>query len=334
MKPTAPNPLPGLIQAFFCQRLQEQRQLSPCTVASYRDTFRLLLQFVQRESKRAPHQQRLEDLDASTILSFLNYLEKRRHNSARTRNARLAAIRSFMHYVAQQEPATLALTSRVLAIPSKRFDRPMLGYLSHPEIQAILEAPETSTWNGQRDRVLFRLLYNTGARVSEIVALNRADIQWEPACLVQLQGKGRKLRAVPIWKSTARQLKQWMSQVAAHPDAPLFANRFGQRLSRSGIEKRLRLTVKAALARCVSLAGRTISPHTFRHTTAMHLLQNGVDITVIALWLGHESPATTHHYVELDLTMKQQALRRLEAPKTKSGRFEPTDQLLEFLEGL
>lgn len=334
MKPAAPNPLPRLIQAFFCQRLQEQRQLSPCTVASYRDTFRLLLKFVQQESKRAPHQQRLQDLDAPMILRFLNHLEKHRHNSARTRNARLAAIRSFMHYVAHQEPAALALTTRVLAIPSKRFDRPRLDYLSHPEVQAILEAPDASTWSGRRDRVLLRLLYNTGARVSEVAALNRADIQWGSVCLVQLHGKGRKQRALPVWKSTTKQLKQWIGQVPAQPDAPLFANRFGQRLPRSGIEKRLRLTVRAALARCNSLRGRTISPHTFRHTTAMHLLQNGVDITVIALWLGHENPATTHHYVELDLTMKQQALRKLDAPKVKSWRFEPTDQLLEFLETL
>jgi site-specific recombinase XerD len=334
MKATAPDPMPRLLQAFFCERLQKQRQMSPCTVAVYRDTFRLLLKFVQRETKRAPDQQRLQDLDAPLILRFLDHLEKERHNSPRTRNARLAAIRSFMHYVAYQEPTAVAMTTRVLAIPIKRYDRPLLDHLSVQEMKAILEAPSSSTWSGQRDRMLFRLLYNTGARVSEIATLSRADIRVGPPCLVQLQGKGRKQRAVPVWKSTAKELKFWLKRLSSEPNTPLFANRFGQRLSRSGIEKRLRSAVQAAIPHCDSLRGRTISPHTFRHTTAMHLLQNGVDITVIALWLGHESPATTHHYVELDINMKQQALRKLAAPKVRSTRFEPTDRLLEFLEAL
>jgi integrase/recombinase XerD len=334
MKKAAPDPLPRLIQAFFCERLQAQRQMSPCTVAGYRDTFRLLLKFVQRKIKRAPDKQRLQDLDAPLILRFLDHLEKERHNSPRTRNARLAAIRSFMHYVAHQEPTALAVAARVLAIPSKRYDRPLLDYLSRQDMSTILDTPASSTWSGQRDRVLLRLLYNTGARVSEITALSRADVRLGPPCLVQLHGKGRKQRAVPVWKSTAKELKLWLKQVSDEPDAPLFANRFGQRLSRSGIEKRLRLTVQAATPQCESLRSRTISPHTFRHTTAMHLLQNGVDITVIALWLGHESPATTHHYIELDLAMKQQALQKLAAPKMKARRFEPTDQLLTFLETL
>jgi integrase/recombinase XerD len=243
-------------------------------------------------------------------------LEKERQNSSRTRNARLAAIRSFMHYVAYQEPAAAAITARVLAIPTKRYDRRLLDYLSHEEMHAILDAPLSSTWSGQRDCVLLRLLYNTGARVSEIAALSRADIRFGRPCLVQLHGKGRKQRAVPVWNSTAKELKLWLKQAPHEPDTPLFANRFGQRLSRSGIEKRLRLAVQAAISQCDSLRSRTISPHTFRHTTAMHLLQNGVDITVIALWLGHESPATTHHYIELDLAMKRRALEKLAAPKT------------------
>jgi len=334
MKKPAPNPLPRLVQAFFCERLQEQRQVSPCTLASYRDTFRLLLQFIEQESKRLPAQQRLQDLDAPILLRFLSHLEKERHSSPRTRNARLAAIRSFMHYVAHQEPAALAMTARVLAIPTKRYDRPRLDYLSHAEVHAILDAPDPGTWSGRRDRVLFGLLYNTGGRVSEIAALRRADIQCGVPCLVQLQGKGRKQRSLPVWASTAKQLKLWLKQVPDDTDAPLFANRFGQRLSRSGIEKRLRLTVKAALPQCSSLRGRSVSPHTFRHTTAMHLLQNGVDITVIALWLGHEGPATTHHYIQLDLTMKQQALQKLNVPKTQTCRFKPTDRLLAFLETL
>lgn len=334
MKKAAPDPLPRLIQAFFCERLQAQRQSSPCTVASYRDTFRLLLKFVERQTRRSPAQQRLQDLDAPLILRFLDHLEKERHNAPRTRNARLAAIRAFMHYAAFEEPAAVALVARVLAIPAKRYNRPLLGYLSVQEMSAILEAPSPSTWSGQRDRVLLRLLYNTGARVSEIVALSRSDIRWGPPCLVQLHGKGRKQRAVPVWKSTAKALHLWLRRVPEESQAPLFANRFGQRLSRSGIEKRLRLTVQAAIPRCPSLRSRAISPHTFRHTTAMHLLENGVDITIIALWLGHESPATTHHYIELDLAMKQRALQKLAAPNTKSCRFQPSDHLLNFLETL
>ena len=178
---------------------------------------------------------------------------------------------------------------------------------------------------------LLQLLYNTGARVSEVVALSRADIRLGPPCFVQLHGKGRKQRAVPVWKSTAKALKLWLKNVPNEPDTPLFSNRFGERLSRSGVEKRLRLTVQAAIPQCPSLRPRKISPHTFKHTTAMHLLENGVDITVIALWLGHESPATTHHYIELDLSMKRRALQKLAAPKTKSCRFEPSEQLLTFL---
>jgi site-specific recombinase XerD len=334
MKSAAPDPLSRLIQAFFCERLQTQRQVSPCTVAGYRDTFRLLLKFVQRETNRAPDRQRLQDLDAPLILRFLDHLEKERRNSPRTRNARLAAIRSFMHYVAFQEPAAVAMTTRVLAIPTKRYNRPLLECLSREEMQAILEAPTSSSWSGQRDRVLLRLLYNTGARVSEIVALSRADIQLGTPCLVRLHGKGRKDRAVPVWKSTARELRLWLKYVPSEPGTPLFANRFGQRLSRSGIGKRLRLTVRAAIPHCDSLRSRAVSPHTFRHTTAMHLLQNGVDITVIALWLGHESPATTHHYVELDMELKRRALEKLAAPNTKACRFHPSDALLAFLESL
>ena len=334
MKQTPTDPLPRLIQGFFCERLQNQRQMSPCTVASYRDTFRLLLKFTERETDRAPDRQRLQDLDAPLILRFLDHLEKERHNTPRTRNARLAAIRSFMHYVAYQEPAAAATIARVLAIPAKRYDQPVLEYLSSGELSSILAAPTESTWNGQRDRVLLRLLYNTGARVSEIAALNRADIRLGSPLLVQLHGKGRKQRVVPVWKSTARDLKQWLKRIPIEPDTPLFANRFGQRISRSGIEKRLRLTVQAAIPHCASLRSRNVTPHTFRHTTAMHLLQSGVDITVIALWLGHESPATTHHYIELDLAMKEQALQKLAEPKRKVCRFRPTDRLLAFLDTL
>jgi integrase/recombinase XerD len=326
--------LPGLIQAFFSERLQAQRQLSAATIASYRDTLRLLLNHIEQRTHRRPSQQVLEDWDAPHILQFLEQLEKQRANTARSRNLRLTAIHTFMHFVAQQAPEVLALTARVLAIPMKRFERPLLGYLSHPEIQAILSAPPSTTASGQRDRILFELMYNTGARVSEVAALNRQDLQLQPARLVQLQGKGRKQRVVPLWKSTAAHLKGWLTQNPGTPSAPLFANHLGQRLSRFGIQYRLQRAATHAARQCPSLKGRAVSPHLLRHTTAMHLLQAGNDITVIALWLGHESPATTHQYLELDLAMKDQCLKKLSSPNVKSPRFKPSDPLLKYLQGL
>jgi site-specific recombinase XerD len=328
------HPLPRLIQAFFSERLQAQRQLSPATIASYRDTLRLLLNYVEQQTHRHPNQQVLEDWDAPQILRFLEQLEKQRANTARSRNLRLSAIHTFMHFVAQQAPEVLALTGRVLAIPMKRFERPLLGYLSQPEMQAILSAPASTTTSGQRDRILFQLMYNTGARVSELAALNRQDIQLQSARVVQLQGKGRKQRAVPLWKSTAAHLRDWLAQNPGTPNTPLFTNHLGQRLSRFGIQYRLQRAAAHAAIHCPSLKGRAISPHLLRHTTAMHLLQAGNDITVIALWLGHESPATTHQYLELDLAMKDQCLKKLSAPKTQGPRFKPGDRLLKYLEGL
>ncbi len=332
-KPT-PNPLPALVQTFFTQHLTNQRQLSPCTVASYRDTFRLLLAYVRDQTRREPAHQRLEDWDAPPILDFLDHLEKQRHCCVRSRNARLAALHCFMRYVSQQEPASLALASRVLAIPSKRASRPLLGYLTAQEVQAILEAPAPDTFSGRRDRLLFQLLYNTGARVSEVVALNRQDLLSDSCQTVTLHGKGRKQRTVPLWPKTSRQLRLWLDQRPTEPSTPVFANRLGERLSRFGIAKRLAEAAQKAARVCPSLRGRQVSPHVLRHTTAMHLLQAGVDLTAIALWLGHESPATTHPYVEADLEMKKKTLNRLKQPKGKPIAFQPRDSLLAFLEAL
>lgn len=333
--PKAPtHPLADWIQPFFSQWLQVQRQLSPATIASYRDTLHLLLNYVQDQTHRAPSQQRIEDWDAPCILRFLNHLEKQRDNSPRTRNLRLTAIHTFMHFVSQQAPEVLALTTQVLAIPMKRFERPLLGYLSVAEMQAILEAPSATTASGRRDRILLELLYNTGARVSEIAALNRQDVQAAPERLVYLHGKGRKQRAVPLWKSTAAHLKPWLAHTPGEPTAPLFTNQAGQRLSRFGIAFRLQCAVTQATRTCPSLKGRAISPHILRHTAAMHLLQAGNDITVIALWLGHESPATTHQYLELDLTLKEQCLQKLNAPKVPGTRFQAEDSLIRYLENL
>jgi site-specific recombinase XerD len=327
-------PLSELVQKFFCQRLQAQQQASPHTVASYRDTLRLLLAFVEQETRKVPSRQTLQDWDAPVILRFLDHAEQKRHCQPRTRNARLAALRAFMRYVAQQAPEALATSSRVLAIPMKRFDRRLVHPLSASEVEAILQATDPDTASGRRDHLLFNLLYHTGARVSEALALERQDIQWGPPSTIRFQGKGRKQRALPLLKPIATELKHYLAQGPNEPAALIFHNRLGQRLTRSGAEKRLRQTVQQAAQRCPSLKQRSVSPHTFRHTTAMRLLQADVDIMVIALLLGHESPSTTHHYVELDLQMKERCLRKLKSPKTKGSRFKPGDRLLQFLENL
>jgi len=253
MVKAACKPLPELLEYFLIERLQNQRQASGHTLASYRDTFALLLRFIQQQTQRDPCQQRLEDWDAPRILQFLDYLESKRHCQPRTRNTRLAAIRSFMRVAAQQEPQAWAVASRVLAIPMKRFDRPLLGYLSVGEMQAVLEAPDPALWNGRRDRVLLALLYNTGARVSEILALRRRDIQGHSTCLLLLHGKGRKQRTVPLWKGTSTQLKRWLAEQPDAPETPLFTSRSGQPLSRFGLAKRLALAVETAAIKCPTL---------------------------------------------------------------------------------
>ena len=328
------RPFPALLQDFFHRRLIAQRGASAHTIASYRDTFTLLLGYAAERTGRTPSALTLSDLDAPMVLSFLDHLESERGNSARTRNLRLAAIRSFMRYASLREPTLLPVTQRVLAIPAKCFDRPVLGYLSRGEVTAIINAPDPSTWSGQRDAVLFAVLYNTGARVSEITRLRVDDVLLDRASAVLLHGKGRKERAVPLWKSTAAQLRRWLPRIDRSPDRPVFPNRTGQPLSRSGVEHQLRVACRKASERHPSLATRRISPHTLRHTTAMHLLQSGVDITVIALWLGHEGTATTHQYVEADLAMKEAALRRVADPAPEPLRFTATDRLLDFLEAL
>jgi integrase/recombinase XerD len=329
--------IPGfaaLVREFFCQRLIAQQNASAQTVASYRDMFRLLLHFFAEHRGRAPTALTLEDLDAPAVLAFLGYLEQRRGNSIRTRNARLAAVRSFLKYAAARTPACLPAVQRVLAIPMKRFQRPLLGYLTRKEVAAILEAPDESNWSGQRDRVLFALMYNTGTRVSEAIGLRRADVTLSPSRTVRINGKGRKQRVIPLWGSTADCLQKWLPTIGQEPEAPLFPNAHGCPLSRSGVEDRLQEAIRTASASCPTLKGRRISPHTLRHTTAMHLLQSGVDITVIAIWLGHESTETTHMYVEADLAMKEKALSRIEEMPSPSLRFRADDDLLRFLEEL
>ncbi len=330
---TAPG-FPSLLQAFFSQRLIAERGVSAHTVASYRDTFELLLGFAHTRLQRAPSALAITDLDAPLILEFLDDLETTRANSAQTRNLRLTAIRSFMTYASLRDPTCLPTARRVLAISPKRFDRPTIDFLTRGELDALLAAPDTDTFSGHRDAVLLAVLYNSGARVSEIARLTNADVLVDRQCALQLHGKGRKQRTVPLWTTTARRLRAWQTCIDPAPEAPVFPNRFGRPISRSGINQRLQTAITTAAIDCPSLATRSISPHTMRHTTAMHLLQSGVDITVIALWLGHEDTATTHRYVEADLAMKKAALDRVDDPGGEPVQFTPRDQLLAFLEQL
>jgi integrase/recombinase XerD len=331
---TAPPAFPALLHDFFQRRLVAERGVSAHTIASYRDTFQLLLRYAEQLTGRTPSALTLGDLDAPLVLAFLDHLETGRGNTERTRNLRLTAIRSFMRYASLRDPASLPVAHRVLAISPKRFDRPDLTFLTREEVQALLDAPDRGTWSGHRDAVLFTVLYNTGARISEVTGLRIADVLLDRAAALHLHGKGRKERVIPLWKSTAAQLRAWLELIDRSPGAPVFPNRAGNRLTRSGAEQRLQAAISKASQRCPSLAARPISPHTLRHTTAMHLLQSGLDITVIALLLGHEDPATTHIYVEADLAMKEAALQHLDPPAGKPVRFKAGDRLLAFLESL
>ncbi len=326
--------LAPVVQRFFAERLIQQRHVTAATVAAYRDTFRLLLRFAEGHLKKAPALMRLEDLDAPLVLAFLDHLEQARGNTIRSRNARLAVVRSFVRYASTEEPACLPTAQRVLAIPTKRCAKPMLGFLAREEMQAILDAPPTDTHAGQRDRALFVMLYNTGARISEALGLTIGDVLFDGTPRVVLRGKGRKERTVPLWARTARVLAAWIRTRGGSPTDRLFPNGRHGPLTRSGAAQRLALAVERAAQTCPTLRSRRISPHVVRHTTAMHLLQSGTDTAVIALWLGHESPTTTHGYLEADLAMKERALARVEAPAVSAGRFKASDELLVFLDRL
>lgn len=328
-------PLLGpLLQHFFAEHLLHHRSVSPQTVASYRDTFRLLLQFLQKEYHLEPASLRITNLDAPSILSFLDYLELKRKNSVRSRNLRLSAIRSFSRLVALREPSQVALVTRILAIPVKRCEHRLVGYLTRKEIDAILVAPDQSRWSGRRDHALLLTLYNSGARVSELINLDVSQIYFGASNYVTLLGKGRKQRTIPLWSNTARVLRKWFIELEKKSITKAFPNARGGPISRDGVNYILQLAVGRAAITCTSLLTKTISPHTFRHSTAMHLLQAGVDMSVIALWLGHESIETTHCYIEADLAMKERALEKTNAYTGRSPKFKPSDSLMKFLTSL
>ncbi len=330
-------PIPSfatLLQDFFVERLMEQRAVSPETISSYRDSFRLFVQYASDRVGKSPSDLTLGDMDAPVVLGFLHHLEVDRHNSARTRNVRLAALRSFLKYAAYHDIASLAVIQRVRSIPMKRCDKPVVGFLSRDEMQKLLLAPDPNTWPGQRDRMLLATMYNTGARVSELLALRIDDVVLGPSPCIHIMGKGRKKRTVPLWRSTASLIKQWLPRIEDTSSQRLFPNRSGNAMTRSNVADRLRIAVKTAVEQCPQLGGRHIHLHMIRHSTAMHLLQAGVDLSVIALWLGHESPSTTHGYMEADLTMKERALNSIQPPYIKNPRYRPPDPILQFLESL
>ena len=332
----APRPpsFASLVQQFFTEYLVTQRALSPRTIACYRDALMLFLNFAGRKLGQTPTALRLADIEPDLILAFLNHLEHERHNSIRSRNLRLSALRTFLKFAGRRDVESLHVVERALAVPMKRFERPMLGFLTREEMVAVLGQPGP-TWSSQRDHLLLAMLYNTGARVTEIVGVRVVDVVLDSAACVHLQGKGRKQRSVPLWKTTVLEIRAWLrANPQLGPEAALLPNRDGRAMTRCNVAQRLDLAVARAATSQPSLAKRSVSPHTLRHTTAMHLLQSGVPFNVIALWLGHESPNTTHRYVEADLGMKEKALARLEAPDTKMRPFRASDSLMRFLQTL
>lgn len=322
------------LQAFFTDRLIRQRQVSSNTVAAYRDTLRLLLVFASERHGKEPGKLTIDDLDAPLIGAFLDHLESQRKNAVRTRNARLAAIRSLLRYAALRHPEHAATIERVLAIPPKRFERRLVTFLSEAEIDALLAVPDRTTWTGRRDTALFGLAVQTGLRASELIGLSCTDVHLGSGAHVGCNGKGRKQRITPLTSSIVAVMRVWLAERAGQPADPLFPTRTGRALSRDALERRLAGYVESAMAACPSLARKRVSMHVLRHSAAMRLLRAGIDTSVIALWLGHEQIETTQIYLHADLQIKERALERTAPTTTKPGRFQPTDKLLAFLESL
>ena len=324
----------SMVQQFFTEYLVAQRAVSPRTVVCYRDALMLFLDFASHKLCKAPTSLRLVDIQPDLILAFLDHLERARNNAVRSRNLRLTALRAFLKFAGRRDVTSLHIVERALAVPMKRFERRMLGFLTREEMLAVLGQPGSS-WSSQRDHLLLAMLYNTGARVSEIIGVRVIDVVLEGAACVHLQGKGRKQRSVPLWKTTILEIRAWLRlNPTLRGEAAMLPNRDGHAMCRSSVAQRLRLAVVRAADQQPSILKKQVSPHTLRHTTVMHLLQSGVPFNVIALWLGHESTTTTHRYVEADLAMKQKALARLEAPDTKMRRFRAPDSLMRFLQTL
>jgi integrase/recombinase XerD len=327
--------LAPLLQSYFNDRLIGQRQASPNTVASYRDTWCLLLHFAQRRTGKAPHKLAIEDIDAPLVGAFLDHLESERRVSVRTRNARLTAIRSLFHYAAYRHPEQAAVVQRVLAIPSKSTRKTIVRYLNEEEIEALLAAPDRSRSIGRRDHILLLLALETGLRVSELTGLSCSDVRLGVGAHVHCVGKGRKERITPLRPETRAMVEGWLGERAGGPQDPLFPGPRGGRLSRDGVRRLLERHVVTASLACPSLATASISPHVLRHSAAMRWRRHGIDLATIAILLGHEDPRTTHAtYLHADLAMKESALALTAPLNTVAGRYRAGDPLLRFLEEL
>jgi integrase/recombinase XerD len=326
--------LPALIQQFFTDRLCTQMGASPNTISSYRDTFRLLLRFASKRTGRAPTKLKVEDLNSDLIGDFLSHVENERHNTARSRNTRLAGVRSFFRFVAMSEPAYLLHCQRILTMPSKRHVRRTVEFLDRPEINALLSSPDLSTWVGRRDHAILMVAFQTGLRASELINLRRCDFVMGTGAHISCMGKGRKQRCTPLRKETLKVLESWLRERIGTDNDPLFTTIRGTKLSRDALEHIVRRHTLSASTVCPSLLGKRVSPHVLRHSTAMDLLYHGVDQAVIALWLGHESVETTQVYVHADLRLKEKALALMTSPESNLARYRPDDKLLAFLEGL
>lgn len=323
-----------LLERYFTQRLMQQRRASAHTIASYRDAFKLLLQFVQKRLGKAPSTLALDDIDAPLVMAFLDEMERTRGISARTRNLRLTAVHSFFRFAAFEAPSHSGQIQRVLAIPAKRFTRTLVPFLSRPEVDALLAAPDQRSWSGRRDHALLLLAVQTGLRLSELTSLQQEDLHVGVGAHVRVIGKGRKERCTPLSTNSRAVMAAWAQEPPLAENQPLFPNARGGRLSSHGVHYLLSKHVATAAAQCPSLKNKRVSPHVLRHTTAMDLLQEGAEQTMIALWLGHESIETTQIYLDANLALKQAVLDKTTPPQGKPGRYRPDDRLLAFLKGL
>lgn len=323
-----------LLERFFTQRLMQQRQASPHTISSYRDTFRLLLKFASEKLGRPPSKLDLQDIDTPLIVEFLDHLQRRRGICARSRNLRLTAIHSFFRFVAFEEPTLSHHVQRALAIPAKRFTRKIVGFLTPEEVEALLACPDQSTWTGRRDHAFLLVAVQTGLRSSEMTGLKPEDLVLSAGAHVRVIGKGRKERSTPLARQTITVLKKWLKEPARGDGQIVFPNARGARLSADGVQYLLARYCASASQTCPSLRKKHVTPHMLRHTAAMDLLAAGVDCSLIALWLGHESVQTTQIYLEATLALKEAALSRVRQPETRRARFRPDDQLLRFLNSL
>jgi integrase/recombinase XerD len=331
---TAPT-LTSLLQGFFTERLARHLQASPQTVAAYRDSIRLLLLFAAQTTNKPPFRLTIDDLDAAAVGAFLDHLDNERHNSTATRNARLAAIHSFYRYALPLIPDRAHTASQVLAIPQRRHDRAIVSYLTGPETDALLAAPDRTTWHGRRDHALLLTAVQTGLRLSELTGLTIQDVTTTtPGAAVHTTGKGRKQRATPLTAQTVATLRAWLPEAGGGPSGPAFPTRRGTRMSADAVQRLVAKHAGTAATACPSITSKHVTPHTLRHTAAMTLMNAGVDTSVIALWLGHNSAVTTHIYLHADMTIKERALAHAPAPNTTPGRYRPADDLIDFLERL